>query len=182
MVGAVVLASDGSVVGQGFHGTWGGDHAEVGALAEAGERARGGTLVVTLEPCAHLDKKTKPCVPAVIAAGISRVVVGAKDPNPKTAGLAEQAFASVGIAYEVGQFADLCDGLLTRYSRHMGSDVPWTVAKWAMSADGRIADSGGHSRFITGPAARDIVHEIRAGVDAVIVGRGTVLERPDVAQ
>jgi diaminohydroxyphosphoribosylaminopyrimidine deaminase / 5-amino-6-(5-phosphoribosylamino)uracil reductase len=145
------------------------------ALAEAGERARGGTLVVTLEPCAHTQKKTPPCVPAVIASGVARVVAAMPDPNPDTGGKARAAFSAAGVGYEDGVLRDQCEALVARCERHRTSDVPWTVAKWAMSADGRIADSGGHSRWITDAPARDVVHELRATVDAVIVGRGTVI-------
>ena len=175
MVGAVVLDAAGAIVGRGFHARWGGAHAEAVALAEAGERARGGTLVVTLEPCAHSGKKTPPCVPRVVASGVACVVVGAGDPNPATHGRAAQEFAAAGIACERGQLGTECAALGARYVRDRASEVPWTIAKWAMSVDGRIADSGGHSRWITQAPARDVVHELRASVDAIVVGRGTVL-------
>lgn len=175
IVGAVVLDAEGAVAGRGHHARWGGPHAESAALAEAGERARGGTLVVTLEPCAHTQKKTLPCVPAVIASGVAAVVVGADDPNPETRGLAERQFGDAGIRYEAGVLRAECEALTARYVRDRTSDVPWTIAKWAMSADGRIADSGGHSRWITDAPAREVVHELRASVDAVIVGRGTIV-------
>jgi diaminohydroxyphosphoribosylaminopyrimidine deaminase/5-amino-6-(5-phosphoribosylamino)uracil reductase len=175
MVGAVVLAADGTVAGRGFHARWGGPHAECAALQEAGERARGGTLVVTLEPCAHTGKKTPPCVPQVLASGVARVVIGADDPNPETRGKAAAAFSEAGVACEAGPLRDRCEELAARAARQGSSDVPWTIAKWAMSADGRIADAGGHSRWITEAPARDVVHELRATVDAVVVGRGTVL-------
>ncbi|MCG3133697.1 MAG: Riboflavin biosynthesis protein RibD [Planctomycetes bacterium] len=174
LVGAVVLSADGSVVGRGYHARWGGAHAEVGALAEAGDRARGGTLVVTLEPCGHVNKKTPPCVPLVVASGVARVVAGSADPNPDTRGLAADAFARAGIAWETGVLREACDELLGRYERALLAEVPWVIAKWAMSADGRIADSGGHSRWITGAQSREVVQELRASVDAVVVGRGTV--------
>lgn len=179
LVGAVVLAADGSVAGAGHHARWGGLHAEPAALSAAGDRARGGTLVVTLEPCAHggpgSGKKTPPCVPAVLAAGIVRVVVGSPDPNPATTGRARAEFEAAGVEFVESVMREVCDPLLERYLRHRESDVPWTIAKWGMSADGRIADSGRHSRFITAAAARDLVHEFRGAVDAVVVGRGTVM-------
>lgn len=174
LVGALVLAPDGTTAGRGFHTRWGGPHAEVAALAAAGAQARGGTLVVTLEPCAHDAKKTPPCVPAVLQAGIARVVIGSPDPNPATTGRARAAFGAAGVACVEGVLREVCDPLRARHERHLSSEVPWTIAKWAMSADGRIADSGRHSRFITAAPARDVVHEIRASVDAVVVGRGTV--------
>lgn len=174
MVGAVVLDAGGAVVGRGHHARWGGPHAEASALAEAGELARGGTLVVTLEPCAHIGKKTPPCAPRVLASGVARVVSGTGDPNPATHGRAAAAFAAAGVGYADGVMRAECEALIARYVRDRTSEVPWTIAKWAMSADGRIADSGGNSRWITQAPARDVVQEIRASVDAVVVGRGTV--------
>ena len=174
LVGAVVLAADGSVAARGFHARWGGPHAEVVALAAAGERARGGTLVTTLEPCAHTAKKTPPCLPAVIASGVVRVVAACPDPNPATRGSAARELPAHGIAYEEGLLQETCEPLAFRHARQVVAEVPWTIAKWSMSADGRIADSGGRSRWITEAPARDVVHELRASVDAVVVGRGTV--------
>jgi len=173
-VGAIVLAADGSVAGRGFHARWGGPHAEAAALTEAGTRARGGTLIVTLEPCANEGKKTPACAPAVIAAGIARVVAGCEDPNPATAGRAASAFAAAGVRYETGVLRGECVRAISRYERHLRLDRPWIVAKWAMSMDGRIADAAGAARWISGERSREIVHELRGAADAVIVGRGTV--------
>lgn len=175
LVGSVVLDAEGRVVGRGFHAAWGRSHAEIVALEAAGDRARGGTLVTTLEPCTHVAKKTPPCVPRVVASGVARVVAGCPDPNPATRGMAAGALAAAGILYEEGLLRDACEALAHRHARQVVSDVPWTIAKWAMSADGRIADSGGHSRWITEAAAREVVHELRSTVDAVVVGRGTVV-------
>lgn len=179
MVGATVLDAGGRPVGRGFHARFGGPHAEVVALEMAGERARGGTLVVTLEPCAHARKKTPPCVPRVIAAGVARVVAGAPDPNPMTAGVAAEAFASAGIAFEVlpagTATADVCRALAARHARHLGSSAPWVVAKWAASLDGRIADARGASRWISSERSRAVVADLRAAADAVVVGVETVL-------
>jgi diaminohydroxyphosphoribosylaminopyrimidine deaminase/5-amino-6-(5-phosphoribosylamino)uracil reductase len=174
MVGAIVLDRGGNVAGRGFHARWGGPHAEAAALAEAGEKARGGTLVVTLEPCAHTGKKTPPCAAALVAAGVARVVAGAADPNPATAGRAAREFAEAGIAYETGVLEERCRDAVRRYARHLAADRPWIVAKWAMSLDGRISDASGASRWISGESSRALVHEWRASCDAVIVGRGTV--------
>jgi len=175
-VGAVVLAADGEIAGRGRTEPYGGRHAEIVALEEAGERARGGTLVVTLEPCAHDEgKKTPPCTPAVIRSGVARVVVGCADPNPATTGRARPALESAGIEVEEGVLEEDCRAGIARFAEHLGEDVPWTIAKWAMSADGRIADQFRHSRWITGAAARALVHEIRGHVEAVAVGVGTVL-------
>ena len=173
-VGAIVLDAAGLVVGRGFHAKWGGPHAEASALAEAGERARGGTVIVTLEPCAHTAKKTPPCAAALAAAGVVRVVAGAADPSPATAGLAAKELREAGIAYRCGVIEDSCRAAITRFERHLVADRPWIVAKWAMSLDGRIADASGASRWISGEASRSIVHELRDSADAVIVGRGTI--------
>ena len=164
LVGAVVLDADGNVAGRGFHAKWGGPHAEIAALNEAGERARGGTLVVTLEPCAHTGKKTPPCTPRVIASGVARVVAGAADPNPETTGRAAGILAAAGIAFECGVMRETCEPLIARHARNLTSDVPWTVAKWAMSSDGRIADAGGNSRWITDAPAREVLqHRVVLG-------------------
>jgi len=173
-VGAIVLDRDGKEVGRGFHEWWGGPHAEANALRKAGNAARGGTLVVTLEPCAHDAKKTPPCVPAIVASGVARVVVGCEDPNSSTAGRAAAAFAAAGIEYEVGTLRDECRTAIARYARHLGLDRPWIVAKWATSLDGRTADRVGASRWISGDPSRRLVHELRAVADAVVVGAGTV--------
>lgn len=174
-VGAVVLSADGRVVGEGATEPYGGRHAEIVALAAAGAAAQGGTLVATLEPCAHDAKKTPPCVPAILAAGVSRVIAGSADPNPATAGRARAAFEAEGVTYGAGIESVETDRSLARYAAHLATGLPWTVLKWAMSADGRSADSRGHSRFISGPAARDVVHEMRARVEAIVVGVGTVV-------
>ncbi len=173
-VGALVVSSDGEVLGRGFHREYGGPHAEVHALADAGESARGATLVVTLEPCAHDEKKTPPCVAAVREAGIARVVVGSPDPNRATTGRAAAALAAAGIEVEEGVLGEECRLALRHYEAHLARGRPWVIAKWAMSADGRVADAVGRSRWITGAAARDLVHEIRGRVEAIVVGRGTV--------
>lgn len=174
-VGAVVLDPEGRVVGEGFHAAYGGPHAEAVALSEAGGRARGGTVVVTLEPCAHEGKKTPPCVPALVAAGVARVVAGVADPNAQTSGRARDALAAAGIEYLEGVLEDRCGELLGRYVAHLDSDLPWVIAKWAMSADGRIADLRGASRWITGERSRELVHDLRGRVEALIVGRGTIV-------
>lgn len=175
-VGAVVLDADGAVVGRGFHACYGGPHAEVAALEEAGDRAEGGTLVVTLEPCAHdRPKKTPPCAPLVARSGVAHVVVGSADPDESTRGRGRTAIEAAGISYEEGVLREECDGLIARYAAHRGRGVPWTIAKWAASADGRTADAAGGSRWITGEAARALVHELRGRVDAIVVGAGTVV-------
>jgi diaminohydroxyphosphoribosylaminopyrimidine deaminase/5-amino-6-(5-phosphoribosylamino)uracil reductase len=180
VVGAV-LVRDGAVVGEGWHARYGGDHAEVAALRAAGDRARGATLYVTLEPCAHRGK-TPPCAEAVLAAGVARVVIAAPDPNPATAGRGPEALRAAGVDVVEGVLEEESRAQNAAYERHLGSDLPWTIAKWAMTADGKIADVEGGSRYITGPEARRLVHEVRGSVDAVVVGVGTVLaDDPDLS-
>lgn len=183
MVGAVVIDREGRIAGRGAHSVFGGPHAEAGAIEQAlctypWEGLAGGTLVVTLEPCAHTGKKTPPCVPRIVGAGIARVVAGAADANPATAGLAARAFAEAGIVYEVLPASNLvakrCREGLARYELHIATARPWTIGKWATSLDGRIADAAHASRWISGPGSREVVHGWRESADAVIVGSGTV--------
>jgi diaminohydroxyphosphoribosylaminopyrimidine deaminase/5-amino-6-(5-phosphoribosylamino)uracil reductase len=173
-VGAVVLAADGRVVGEGWHERHGGPHAEVVALAAAGEAARGGTLVVTLEPCCH-HGKTPPCTDAVIAAGIRRVVVGAGDPFPAVAGGGIAGLKAAGIEVESGMLSAAAERLTAPFRRLVTAGRPWVIAKWAMSLDGRIAAASGKSNWISGEASRGVVHELRGRMDAILVGIGTAL-------
>jgi len=171
MVGAV-LVRDGEIVGEGWHERPGEPHAEINALRAAGERARGATLYVTLEPCTH-HGRTPPCADALIDAGVARVVVGAADPNPQAAGGVERLRAA-GIAVEVaaGELAwrarDLNAGYLSMYERGR----PWVIYKAAVTLDGRMTLPG--ARWISGEESRRLVHELRGWVDAVAVGMGTV--------
>jgi diaminohydroxyphosphoribosylaminopyrimidine deaminase/5-amino-6-(5-phosphoribosylamino)uracil reductase len=173
VVGAVVLDAAGEIVGEGFHPFPGGPHAEVVALEQAGERARGGTAVVTLEPCNHTGR-TGPCVQALIAAGVARVVFAVRDPNPTAAGGAS-TLTEAGIEVEAGLLADEAErgneGWLT--SVRLGR--PFVTWKYAASLDGRTAAADGTSRWITCAESRADVHRLRAEADAVLVGSGTVL-------
>jgi diaminohydroxyphosphoribosylaminopyrimidine deaminase/5-amino-6-(5-phosphoribosylamino)uracil reductase len=173
LVGAVVLDAAGQLVGEGFHERAGLPHAEVGALAQAGERARGGTLVVTLEPCCH-HGRTPPCSDAVIAAGIARVVVGVQDPNPQVAGGGIHQLKETGIEVIVGVCEAEARALNRAFLHRLQTGRPWGILKWAMGLDGRTALSNGASQWISGPQARAWVHRLRASCDAVIVGGGTV--------
>src|SRR5688500_7305813 len=173
MVGAVVVR-DGVVVGEGWHAEFGGDHAEVMALREAGERARGATLYVTLEPCCH-HGKTPPCTKAVIAARVGRVVCAMADPFPRVAGDGIAELRSTGIAVAIGVCEAEARVLNAPYLTLLGKGRPWVIAKWAMSLDGRIATRTGDSKWISGEASRRLVHELRGRVDAVMVGSGTAL-------
>lgn len=178
LVGAVVVR-DGHVLGKGHHARYGAEHAEVAALNAAGPAA-GATLYVTLEPCSHRGK-TPPCTEAVLSAGVSRVVYAASDPNPRTAGVGPARLKDAGVEVSSGLLADRAAALNVRYEAQLARDVPFTIAKWAMTVDGKIADVGGDSRTISGSDARRLVHEIRGAVDAVVVGAGTVTkDDPDL--
>ena len=173
LVGAVVLDATGVLVGEGYHTRAGEPHAEVGALAMAGERARGGTLVVTLEPCCH-HGRTPPCSEAVIAAGIARVVVAMADPNPQVAGAGLGQLGAAGIEVIEGVLEQEARRLNQAFLHRIATGRPLAILKWAMSLDGRTALPNGASQWISGPEARAWVHALRADCDAVIVGGGTV--------
>jgi diaminohydroxyphosphoribosylaminopyrimidine deaminase/5-amino-6-(5-phosphoribosylamino)uracil reductase len=172
-VGAVILDAGGEPAGEGATSPPGGPHAEVAALFEAGERARGGTAVVTLEPCVHYGR-TGPCVEALISAGIRRVVVGLTDPDDRVNGRGVAALRSAGAEVATGVLAAEGEHLLKPYLVHRRSLRPFVVLKLAVTLDGRVAAPDGTSRWITGPQARDDVHRIRGESDAVLVGAGTV--------
>ncbi len=151
----------------------GGPHAEVAALAAAGGAARGATLYVTLEPCAH-HGRTPPCTGAIIEAGVARVVIGVEDPDPLVAGRGVAALREAGLEVSVGVAADEVSEQLAPYLKHRTTGQPWVVLKLAASLDARTAAPDGTSRWITGEAARRDVHLLRARSDAVLVGAGTV--------
>jgi len=173
MVGAVVVRG-GRVVGTGYHRKAGEPHAEVLALRNAGKNARGATLYVTLEPCNHFGK-TPPCTEAVLKAGVRRVVVGMKDPNPLVSGRGIRRLRRAGIPVEVGEFGDACRELNAPFCKYITSRRPFVILKGALTLDGKIATSSGDSRWITSPESRREVHRLRRDVDAVMVGIGTVL-------
>ena len=172
-VGAVLVCG-GRVVGEGYHARFGGPHAETGALAQAGERARGATLYVNLEPCAH-HGKTPPCADALIAAGIARVVVAHSDPNPRVAGSGLERLRGAGIIVEVGLEREPAQELNRVFLTWVTQDRPYVTLKLAQSLDGRVAAADGSSRWISGAPARDLVHRLRREADAVMVGIGTAL-------
>lgn len=171
MVGCTVLDRSGALVGWGFHRRVGGDHAEVEALRRAGERARGGTLLVTLEPCGH-HGRTPPCTDAILRAGVSRVIFSTVDPNPVAAGGAAHLRAH-GVAAELRRSV-LADHLNAPFIHRVTTGLPWLSAKWAQTIDGAIAARSGVSRWISSERLRRRVHRERARVDAVITGIGTV--------
>jgi diaminohydroxyphosphoribosylaminopyrimidine deaminase/5-amino-6-(5-phosphoribosylamino)uracil reductase len=172
MVGAVVVQG-GQRAGIGWHARYGEAHAEVMALAKAGDAARGATMYVTLEPCTH-HGKTPPCADAIIRAGISRVVVAARDPNPEAAGGIERLRAA-GIQVDVGVLAAESCELNAPFCFSFASKRPWVTLKLALSADSAMADAARTKKWITGPASRAAVHMMRAGSDAVAVGLGTAI-------
>jgi diaminohydroxyphosphoribosylaminopyrimidine deaminase / 5-amino-6-(5-phosphoribosylamino)uracil reductase len=173
MVGAVLLRGD-AVVAEGWHAEFGGPHAEVRALTSAGDKARGATLVVNLEPCAH-QGKTPPCTDAIRNAGVRRVVAAVRDPDLDARGGAE-VLKRAGIETHIGLLAEEAAGQNAAFlSTRLQTDRPFVALKLATSIDGRIADSGGSSQWISGPEAREHVHWLRAGFDAIAVGGTTAL-------
>ena len=172
-VGCVLVGLDGAVVGEGHHEGAGNPHAEIAALARAGEAARGSTAYVTLEPCAH-SGRTGPCAEALVAAGVVRVVFAQSDPNPEAAGGAD-VLRAAGVEVVGGFLALEASGLNERWSRTVALGRPLVTWKFAATLDGRSAAADGTSQWITGEAAREDVHALRATRDAVLVGTGTVL-------
>lgn len=172
-VGAVVVNQQGEVVGEGATEGRIGPHAEVIALTKAGQNANGGTLYVTLEPCSHYGV-TPPCVDAVKASGVARVVVAVTDPDEKVSGHGIELLEKNGCKVEVGCYADVVERQLRAYLHHRRTGRPFVVLKMATSLDGRIAAPDGSSQWITGEQARQDVHRWRAESNAVIVGAGTI--------
>jgi diaminohydroxyphosphoribosylaminopyrimidine deaminase/5-amino-6-(5-phosphoribosylamino)uracil reductase len=171
MVGAVVL-QDSLPVAEAYHAEFGSAHAERAAIESAGTRAQGATVVVTLEPCAHRGKQP-PCVDALIAAGVRRVVAAAGDPNPIARGGAD-ALRKAGIDVEIGLLADAARRQNAAFFHRFGGNRrPWVALKLATSLDFRIADADGRSRWISGPGARAFAHGLRAGFEAIAVGGRT---------
>lgn len=172
-VGAVILAADGHVVGEGYHKGAGTPHAEAEALAAAGDAARGGTCYVSLEPCNH-NGRTPPCSQALLDAGIARVVVSSRDPNPVARGGVD-TLREGGVEVCSGLLADESRALNREWSTALSRGRPFVTWKFASTLDGRVAAPDGTSRWITGEAARDDVHQRRALAGAVLVGTGTAL-------
>lgn len=173
MVGAVVVAQ-GSIVGEGYHEGPGLPHAEVVALNQAGERARGATLYTSLEPCNHYGR-TPPCTEAIVRAGIARVVSATTDPNPVVDGQGVATLRARGIEVRGGVLAEAAERLNEAFAKHVRTGMPFVVWKAAASLDGKVAARDGSSRWITGEPARADVHRLRAWSDAIVVGAGTAL-------
>lgn len=171
MVGCVLVRA-GEVVGEGFHQRFGGPHAEVVALEQAGDLARGATAYVTLEPCCH-QGKTPPCTQALVRAGVSRVVAAIEDPYPQVAGRGIAELRAAGVACDVGAGSDEARRLVAPYHKRLATGRPWVIAKWAMTLDGKLATRSGDSQWISSEASRSIVHQLRGRIDAIVVGSGT---------
>ena len=172
LVGSVVV-QDGEIVGEGFHPGAGQPHAEVFALREAGEKAKGATIYVSLEPCNHYGR-TPPCSEALIAAGVAKVVVGMVDPDPRVSGGGIDRLRRAGIEVVVGVEEAACRELNEAFIHRILHKRPLGILKYAMTLDGKIATISGHSTWVTGKEARSHVHQLRAACDAVIVGGNTV--------
>jgi diaminohydroxyphosphoribosylaminopyrimidine deaminase/5-amino-6-(5-phosphoribosylamino)uracil reductase len=173
MVGAVVVRG-GRIVGEGLHARFGGPHAEPVAVAAAGEACRGATLYVTLEPCTHYGK-TPPCVPAVLAAGFTRVVAAMIDPDPHNQGRGIEQLRAAGVEVETGLLEGEARRLNAPFVKLATRGLPFVTAKWAMSLDGKTATRTGDSRWVSSAPSRELVHTLRGQMDALLVGIGTVL-------
>jgi len=173
MVGCVLVRS-GRIVGRGHHERYGGPHAEVHALRRAGLQARGATAYVTLEPCSHFGK-TPPCADALIAAGVAEVVAAMRDPNPLVAGRGLRKLRAAGVRTRVGLLRDEAARLNAPFIRYIVDQRPYVILKWAQSIDGKIATRTGDSRWISGVDSRRLAHALRARVDGIVVGVGTVV-------
>lgn len=172
-VGAVIVRDD-TIVGSGYHRKAGTPHAEVNAIAAAGAAARGATMYVTLEPCNH-SGRTPPCTRAVLAAGISRVVVGMLDPNPSVAGGGSLFLASRGIDVETGVLEEQCRALNRGFIKHAATGLPWVVMKAGMSLDGQITFKRDRAGRLTGEQSRLFTHRLRDTLDAILIGVDTAL-------
>lgn len=175
MVGAVAVDKEGNIVGEGHHRAAGQPHAEVEALNQAGEKAAGGTLYINLEPCCHYGR-TPPCTEKIIASGIKRVVAGPMDPNPEVRGQGIQALENAGIEVTQGVLEEKCRLFNRAFFKFKTTGMPWVILKLASTLDAKIADHAGSSRWISGPEARQYVHELRNVCDCVMVGGATAVK------
>ena len=172
MVGCVIVTGE-QIVGEGWHRRYGDPHAEREALAQAGAAATGATMYVTLEPCCH-HGKTPPCTDAILQAAVRRVVVADRDPFPQVDGGGIGLLQAAGLDVETGLMADESRWLNAPYLKLVRYGRPWVIAKWAMTLDGKLAARSGDSRWISGELSRCRVHQLRARVDGIVVGAGTV--------
>lgn len=172
-VGAVVV-KDGELLSTAHHERAGGEHAEVVALRAAGDKTKGASLYVTLEPCNH-HGRTPPCTDEVIAANVARVIIGCRDPNPHVEGMGVEKLRAAGIEVVIGVREDKARSWIAPWSKHITAGLPYVSLKLALSLDGRIATRTGESKWVTGPDARAKVHLLRAKSDGIAIGIGTAL-------
>jgi len=173
LVGAVIVKGD-RVVGTGYHARYGDSHAEIKALHEAGSEARGATLFINLEPCCH-HGKTPPCVDQIVQAGISRVVISVKDPNPLVNGKSIDTLKGKGIEVKIGVMEKTAHRLNEYFFKYITTGIPFIILKSAMSLDGKVATKTGESKWVTGERSREYVHQLRNEIDATLVGIETIL-------
>jgi diaminohydroxyphosphoribosylaminopyrimidine deaminase / 5-amino-6-(5-phosphoribosylamino)uracil reductase len=171
-VGAVLVGDSLELIAEGWHQRFGGPHAEIEVITNAGARAAGATLFVTLEPCSH-QGKTAPCSEAILRAGIRKVVVACRDPNPRVDGKGIAALRAAGVEVDEGLLAEEARDLTAPFRKLVLRKEPWVHAKWAMSLDGKIATPSGDSRWISNETSRALVHRLRGRMDAIVVGSGT---------
>ena len=173
LVGAVIV-KDGEIIGEGWHARFGGLHAERNALANCRTCPEGATIYVTLEPCCHYGK-TPPCTEALLEAGIAKVVIGSRDPNPKVAGKGAAILRAAGVEVEEDFLQEECDALNGPFFHYITTKRPYVAMKYAMTADGKIATVTGASQWITNEESRHHVHQLRRRYPAILAGIGTVL-------
>lgn len=173
MVGAVIV-KNGRIIAEDYHKKAGEPHAEALAILKAGDKAKGSTLYITLEPCCHLDKRTPPCTGAIIKSGIKKVFIAMKDPNPKVSGKGIEELEKNGIEVVSGILEDKAKRLNEAYIKYITTRMPFVILKTAMTLDGKIATPEGQSKWITGQKARKVVHQMRRWADAILTAVGTV--------
>lgn len=171
-VGSVIVDENLRLIGEGYHQKCGGPHAEIHALNMAGKQAKGATIYVTLEPCCH-HGKTGPCSQAIIQAGIKKAVIAMRDPAPHVDGGGIAELLQAGIEVELGLLDSVAQKLVQPFVKHVTTGLPWVHAKWAMTLDGKIATRTGHSQWISNARSREIVHQLRGRMDAIMVGHQT---------
>jgi len=173
MVGAVIV-KNGRIISEDFHRRPGTPHAEALAIGKAGEKARASSLYVNLEPCCHTEKRTPPCTKAIINAGIKKVIISMKDPNPRVSGKGITEIQKAGVEVKTGILEDRAKKLNEAYIKYITTGNPFVILKTAMTLDGKIATPEGQSKWITGEKARKSVHRLRSSVDAIMTAIGTV--------